>query len=175
MDSSTQIKKWDKLAWGIAALVLVLVGLMRKVKLDLGIDFTFLPPVHAALNSAVAVFLVIAILKIKKGDIAGHKMAINTALALSAAFLLGYVCYHFTTQETRYGGTGWQRGVYFFFLITHVVLAGLSLPFILLAYIRGYWNDLMRHRKMVKWVWPVWFYVALTGPICYFMLRPYYG
>ncbi len=171
-----QLKKWDRWAWILTAAVLLLTVLMRrKEKLQLGIDFSFLPPYYSALNALVAVCLVIAILKIKKQDTPGHKRWINFAVGGSALFLLGYVLYHFTTPETKYGGQGALRSVYFFFLITHVILAGVLLPFILMAYSRGYWGALAAHRRMVKWVWPLWFYVALTGPICYLMLRPYYA
>lgn len=170
-----RIKFWDRIAWALSVLVLLLAGLMRRPqKLDLGIDFTFLPPIYSTLNAVVAVFLVIALLKIKSKDIAGHRRYITLALGGSAVFLLCYVLYHFTTPETKYGGQGPMRSVYFFLLITHVVLAAVTLPFILLAYVRGHFEALVAHRKLVRWVWPLWFYVAATGPLCYLMLRPYF-
>jgi putative membrane protein len=147
---------------------------MGRVKFDIGVTLSFLPPIHAVLNTLVAVMLVLSLLRIKKGDVAGHRRFINFALALSTVFLLCYVSYHFTTPETKFGGTGWVKTVYLLLLLTHIVLAALILPFILLAYIRGHWNALQRHRRLVKWVWPLWFYVAVTGPVCYLMLRPYY-
>jgi putative membrane protein len=95
-------------------------------------------------------------------------------MVCSALFLISYVLYHFTTPETRYGGQGTMRAIYFFFLITHVVLAAVTLPFILLTFTRAYTNQFERHKKMARWVFPLWLYVAVTGPICYLMLRPYY-
>jgi putative membrane protein len=177
MENATlRIKFWDRIAWVLTAVVLVLVGLMRRPeKLNLGIDFSFLPPVYSTLNALVAVALVLALLKIKKRDIAGHKFWINVSMLGSAVFLLCYVLYHFTTAETKFGGQGAIRSVYFFLLITHIVLSGATLPFILMAYVRGYFDALMAHRKLVKWIWPLWFYVACTGPICYLMLRPYFA
>jgi putative membrane protein len=172
--NETKIKQWDRIAWVLSAVVLLLVAMMRRYKLDLGVSLHFLPPVHALLNSGAAICLVMALLRIKKSDIAGHQRWINGALALSITFLLCYVAYHFTTPETRYGGTGMWRTVYFILLISHISLAALSLPLILLTYIRGYWGDLVAHRRLSKVVWPVWFYVAVTGPLCYWMLRPYY-
>ncbi|QJE94560.1 DUF420 domain-containing protein [Luteolibacter luteus] len=169
-------KKLGIIAWVLTAAVLGLVGLMRTVRIPLpeGVSFTFLPPVHAVLNSLVAVALIIALVAVKQGKIALHRKAIFAAMGLSVAFLLCYVAYHFTTVETRYGGTGAMRGVYFFFLITHIVLAGVSLPFILFTFIAGWTNRFAAHRRLAKWVFPIWLYVAVTGPICYLMLKPYY-
>ena len=97
------------------------------------------------------------------------------AMVCSALFLLCYVAYHFTNEETRFGGEGFARTAYFVLLISHIVLAALSLPFILQTWIYGFTNQFEKHRKMAKLVFPVWLYVALTGPICYLMLQPYYG
>ena len=171
-------RKLGIVAWILTAVVLGLVGLMRRPELRIplpeGWSMAFLPPVHALLNSLVAVALVVALLAVKQGKIALHKKAILTAMGLSVGFLLCYVAYHFTTEETRYGGTGALRGVYFFFLITHITLAGISLPFILFTFIAGWTNRFAAHRRLAKWVFPVWLYVAVTGPVCYLMLKPYY-
>jgi putative membrane protein len=169
-------KKLGIVAWVLTAVVLGLVGLMRTVRIPLpeGMSFAFLPPVHAVLNSLVAVALVVAIVAIKRGKVRLHRSAIFAAMGFSIAFLLCYVAYHFTTEETRYGGTGAMKGVYFFLLITHIVLAGVSLPFILFTFISGWTNRFAAHRRLAKWVFPMWFYVAVTGPVCYLMLKPYY-
>lgn len=95
-------------------------------------------------------------------------------MACSIAFLLCYVAYHFTTPETKFGGEGAIRTVYFLLLVSHIILAALSLPCILLTWIWGFTNQFARHRKWTRFVFPVWLYVAVTGPICYLMLRPYY-
>lgn len=179
-------------AWILTAAVLVLVGLMRNpamhINLPEGVSFAFLPPVHAILNGSVAVCLLFAIAFVKQGNITWHKRSINAAMVLSILFLLCYVAYHFTTVETKYGdadfdgkisaaeaaAVGSMRGVYLFILVTHIVLAGVSLPFILLTWISGLTNEFARHRRLAKWVFPIWLYVAVTGPICYAMLRPFY-
>jgi putative membrane protein len=88
--------------------------------------------------------------------------------------LLSYVVYHFTTEETRFGGVGTIRYVYFFILITHVILAAVILPFILFTFNRAITNQITKHKKLARWVFPIWLYVAITGPLCYFMLKPYY-
>ena len=96
------------------------------------------------------------------------------AILGSALFLILYVLYHFTSTETSYCGEGNWRYVYFFILITHIVLAAVILPFILFTYIRAYIGDFSRHKKLAKRVWPLWVYVSMTGPIVYLMLRPCY-
>ena len=169
--------KLTRAAWIVTALVLVLVVMMRspyKIPLPEGWSMSFLPPVHAVLNTLVSLALVAAILAVKAGRIALHRGFMSAAMALSAGFLLCYVAYHFTTVETRFGGEGWVRSVYFFLLITHIVLAAVSLPTIFLTFISGWTNRFEAHRKLARWVFPMWLYVAVTGPICYLMLRPYY-
>ena len=174
-DENRQLeKRLNLIAYVVSVVVLVLVGLMRRVKIDVGIDFSFLPPIHATLNAVAAVFLLMAYYFIRNKKVEAHRRSIYAALACSALFLLSYVLYHFTTPETRYGGEGAMRYVYFFFLITHVILAGLILPFILLTFNRAFTGQYARHRKMARWVFPLWLYVAITGPICYLMLKPYY-
>lgn len=162
-------------AYVLSVVVLLLVGMMRRVKIDLGIDFSFLPPVHASLNALAAVILVFAYYFIRKKNILAHRRSIYAAMVCSALFLVSYVLYHFTTPETKFGGTGILRTIYFFVLITHVILAAVILPFILLTFNRAYTAQYERHKKMARWVFPLWLYVAITGPICYLMLRPYYG
>lgn len=168
-------KRLNRLAYVVSAVVLFLVVLMRRVKVDVGVDFSFLPPLHASLNALSAVILLVAFWFIKQKNVEAHRRSIYAAMVCSALFLLSYVVYHFTTPETRYGGTGIARYVYFFILITHVVLAAVILPFILLTFTRAYTNQFERHKKMARWVFPLWLYVAITGPICYLMLKPYYG
>ncbi|WP_193211561.1 DUF420 domain-containing protein [Luteolibacter marinus] len=171
-------RKLGVVAWILTAVVLVLVGLMRRPELRIplpeGWSFMFLPPVHAVLNSLVAVALVVALVAVKKGKLALHRSAIFAAMGLSVAFLLCYVAYHFTTEETRFGGEGSIRTVYFILLISHITLAGVSLPFILFTFIAGWTNRFAAHRRLARWVFPLWLYVAVTGPICYLMLKPYY-
>ena len=168
-------KKLGVAAWIISGAVLILVGLMRRVKFDVGIDFSFLPPVHASFNVVVSIALLFALFYIKRKNIVAHRNSIFIAMVFSFLFLLSYVAYHFTTEETKFCMEGTQRTVYFLLLISHIVLAGISLPFILFTFIRGYTYQVERHKKLARWVWPIWFYVAISGPICYLMLRPCYS
>ncbi len=170
-------KQLSKVAWIVTALVLILVGLMRspyKIPLPDGWSMSFLPPVHAVINALVSVCLVGAIIAVKRGRIATHRNFMLAAMALSTLFLLCYVAYHFTTVETRYGGEGAMRAAYFFLLITHIVAASVSLPLILLTFINAWTNRFEKHRNIARWVFPIWLYVAVTGPICYLLLMPYY-
>jgi putative membrane protein len=184
-------KKLNIAAWIITGAVLLLVGLMRRVKIPLpdGVDFGFLPPLHATLNALVAVALIAALYFIKQKNIVAHQRAIYVALGLSLLFLLSYVLYHFTTPETLYGDldhdgvlsaqelaeVGSMRTLYLIILLSHIVLAAVSLPFILFTFIRAYTGQIDKHRKMARWVFPIWLYVAITGPIAYLMLAPYYS
>ncbi|MEN0006704.1 MAG: DUF420 domain-containing protein, partial [Bacteroidota bacterium] len=135
-----------------------------------------------------AVTLLIAFYFIKQKNIAAHRKAMTTAMGLSVLFLLSYVAYHFTSSSVVFGDINADgilsadeasavagiRPFYLTLLISHIILAGLILPFILFTFIRAYTNQIDRHRKMARWVFPIWLYVAITGPICYYMLMPYY-
>lgn len=157
-----------------SAAVILLVVFMRKIHIDVGIDFSFLPPFHATLNGLAAIALMCSFYFIKNKNVKAHQAANVIALGLSTLFLLSYVVYHTTTEATKFGGEGTIRYVYFFLLVTHVILAAVILPFILFTFIRAYTGQIEKHRKMAKWVYPLWLYVAITGPICYLMLKPYY-
>jgi putative membrane protein len=167
-------KKLNTAATIVSVIVIALVVAMRSIHFETGIDFSFLPPFHATLNALAAVALMASFYFIKNKNIEAHQKANFLALGLSVLFLLSYVVYHTTTEATKFGGEGNIRYVYFFLLITHVILAAVILPFILFTFIRAYTGQIEKHRKMAKWVYPLWLYVAITGPICYLMLRPYY-
>ena len=183
-------KKLNLAAWIVTGAVLALVGLMRQVKISIpeGWDLGFLAPFHATINALTAVLLLVALYFIKQKNIKAHQRSIYVALGLSVLFLLSYVAYHFTTPETLYGdlnhdgnlsaeelaAVAGSRTWYLVLLLSHIVLAALILPFILFTFIRAYTGQVERHRKMAKWVFPIWLYVAITGPIAYYMLMPYY-
>ncbi len=184
-------KQLNRLAWMLSGMVLILVGLMRRVKVPLpeGWDLSFLPAVHAVMNSGTFVALLLAFFFIKRRQVDKHRRAIYAATILSILFLLSYVTYHFLMPETIYGdlngdgrlsqaeltAAGSMRTVYLFLLLSHIALAAISFPFILFTFIRGYAGQVQEHRRMARWVWPIWLYVAATGPLVYWMLRPYYG
>ncbi len=191
MEASVKLeKRLNTLAWIVTGIVLILVGLMRQVKIPLpeGVDLSFLPPFHATLNAITAIVLLAALYFIKNKQVNMHRNMIYVALSLSALFLLSYVAYHFTTPSTMYGdvnhdgvlsaaekaAVGNSRTWYLVLLLSHISLAGVILPFILFTFIRAYTKQFDRHKKMARWVFPIWLYVAITGPVCYWMLLPYY-
>jgi putative membrane protein len=183
-------RRLNTVAWIFSAVVLLLVGAMRRVKIPLpeGWDVSFLPPFHAGVNALTAVVLLLALYFIKQKNVVAHRRAIYVAMGLSVLFLLSYVAYHFTTPETIYGdvdgngrldagelaAVGSARTAYLVLLLSHIVLAAVSLPLILFTFIRGFTNQVERHRRMARWVFPLWLYVAVTGPVCYWMLKPFY-
>ena len=166
----------DRYAWGISAFILVAVVAMRYIKIPLpeGVDFLWLPPVYSTLNALAGVCLLFSLVAILRKRIRVHRAWNLAALALSVLFILGYVAYHITSEPVRFGGEGTVRTVYFVLLISHVVLAAVSLPLILFTFVRSYSGLIAQHKRMARWVYPIWLYVCVTGPICYLMLRPYY-
>lgn len=191
MEAKLQLeKRLNVAAWIVTVAVLGLVGMMRRIKIPVpdDLDLSFLPPFHATLNALTAIVLIMAFYFIKQKKVQQHRNAIYVAIVLSVLFLLSYVAYHFTTPETLFGDSNHDgalseveraavsgiRPFYLILLLTHIFLAAGIFPFILFTFIRAYTNQLERHRKMARWVFPLWLYVAITGPICYFMLSPYY-
>ena len=169
--AEAQEKKLNRIAWVISIVVLLIVGGMRRFKIETDVDFSFLAPFHATVNAITFFVLLFALYQIKQRNIALHRKAIYLAMGLSGIFLASYVLYHITTPEVRYCREGTIRSVYFILLITHVVLAGVILPFILFTFNRAFTGQYERHKKIARYVMPLWIYVCATGPICYLMLR----
>lgn len=167
-----RIRRLDLLAWVITIIIWLLVGAMRRYKFDIPYDLSFLAGLNALFNTAVSIALLSAFYFIKRLQIKQHRNSIYVAMILSIGFLLSYVLYHFTNEEIVFCKEGIEKTVYYFVLFSHIVLAGLSLPFILMTFIRGFAGDYVRHRRMSVWVFPVWLYVAVTGPVVYLLLLP---
>ena len=166
----------DKIAYVLSVVVIGIVIAMRPAqRFAVDFDTSWMPAFHAGVNSLAAFFLIMALVFIKKKNIKMHRNMIFGAMTCSFFFLLSYVGYHFTTPETKYCGEGTIRTIYFIVLISHIILAGLSLPFILLTFNRGITYSVEKHKKMARWVYPVWLYVMITGPIVYLMLKPCYN
>lgn len=165
----------DRLTYLITFVVLLLVVFMRRIHIESSLDFSFLPAIYSILNGITAIILIYAYIQIRNKKVELHKRAMIIAIATSLLFLLMYVLYHITTPETPFCKTGFIRQVYFFLLISHIVLAAVSFPFILFTFVRGYTNMITEHRKFAKKVFPVWLYVAITGPVIYLLLFPCYS
>ena len=134
----------------------------------------FLPPIYAAINGITAIILVMAVYYIKKGKRNIHEYLIKICIALSLCFLVMYIAYHITSDPTSFGGEGAIKYIYYFILISHILLSITVIPFVLFSYIRAITGDFQRHRKIAKITFPIWLYVAVTGVIVYIMISPYY-
>jgi putative membrane protein len=140
-----------------------------------GYDLSFLPPMYAGINAVTAILLMAALIAVKNGKIGLHEILMKTCMGLSALFLVMYVLYHLTSDPTSYGGTGPMRYVYFFILITHILLSVAVVPLVLFTFARALSGNFERHRALAKITFPIWLYVAVTGVIVYVLISPYYS
>ena len=171
-----ELKKepYNKLIVAVSIVVPLLIAVLFGVKIP-GYDFSFLPPIYATINGVTAILLVTAVMAIKRKNRVLHERLIKTCMALSAAFLVLYVIYHMTSDSTPYGGVGALRYVYFFILITHILLSVGVIPMVLFTFMRAWRGEFSRHRALAKYTFPLWLYVAVTGVIVYLMISPYYS
>lgn len=178
MEDNTLEKKYNKFIIAVSIVIPVVVAILFGVKLkDFGFDvepLSFLPPIYATTNGITAIVLVWAVLAIKKGNQKLHERLMTFAIALSVAFLVMYVAYHMTSDSTKFGGEGALRYVYFFILVTHILLSIAIIPLVLITYVRALAKRFDRHRKIAKITFPLWLYVAVTGVVVYLMISPYY-
>jgi putative membrane protein len=159
-----------------STIVFVAVVFLSKIKLEVELPFDVhvFAQVNAIINSAVSVLLVVALIAVKNGQYKLHKGLMMTAMVLSLLFLVSYICHHLLSDSTTYGGEGTMRYVYYFILISHILLAAIILPFILYTSYRALVAEWPAHRKLAKITWPIWFYVSVTGVVVYYMISPFY-
>ncbi len=157
----------------VPVLVAVFLYLPEFFKISDG-DFSFLPHLNAMLNSATALCLIAGYYFVKKGNQAAHKTAMYTAFSLSALFLVSYVIYHSQGNHTLHPKDNPLHTLYIVLLISHIILSAIVLPLVLSSIYFAVTNRLEKHRKIVKWSWPVWLYVAVSGVAVYAMISPYY-
>jgi putative membrane protein len=150
------------------------VAVLFRVQIP-GYDFRFLPPIYATINGLTAILLIVSYFAIRKGNRVLHERINKICIGLSAAFLVMYVLYHMTTAPTPYGGQGSLRIVYYFILISHIVLSVAVVPMILLTFSRALAGNFERHRRLARFAFPVWLYVAVTGVLVFLMISPYYA
>jgi len=149
----------------------LIVGILSGISIP-GVDLTFLPSIYAGINGLTAVLLILALVAIKKKNQSLHRKLIRFSLLLSLLFLAMYVAYHMTAESTKYGGEfGW---IYYPLLISHIFLSTAVVPLVLFTYLFAWQGNFERHKKWTRFTWPIWFYVAITGVIVYFMISPYY-
>jgi putative membrane protein len=168
-------KKYNKWIILLSIAIPVAVAILFVVKIPNAKPLHFLPPIYATINGITAIILVTAVLAIKNGKIKLHQNLMKSAIACSLLFLLMYIAYHMTTPSTKFGGEGPMRYIYYFVLITHILLSIATIPFVLITYVRALAERFDRHKKIAKITFPLWLYVAITGVIVYLMISPYYA
>jgi len=171
----------------IPVVVAVLIYLPQSARLS-DLDVSFLPHLNALLNSATALALIVSLVAIKRGNRVLHQLANQSAILLSVLFLVCYVVYHYTAPSTMYGdGNGDKvldsaeamavagtRSIYLVLLLSHIVLATVVIPFVLFSTYFSLSGQFEKHKKLSRFTWPIWFYVAATGVIVYWFISPYY-
>ena len=182
MTDSAIDKKVLRIIYILSVVIPIAVGVLMVIpgewKQNLGLPegspVSSLPLMHAILNGATFVFLLMAVFAIKKNRVTIHRTFMLIALILSSLFLISYVIYHLTHPSARFLGEGAVRYVYFFILISHIILSVPVIPLALLSVYRGWTNDIRRHQKVVKFAFPIWLYVSFTGVLVYLFMQPYY-
>lgn len=177
---SPAIKKNDKqarlLIITISVVVFAAVALLSKFKLqlDLGFNVHIFAAISAMLNTTVSILLIVAFIAVRNKNYQLHKRLMLVAIVLSVLFLVSYISHHLLAGETKYGGIGTLRYIYYFILATHIPLAAIILPFILFTAYRSLTGEYAAHKKIARYTWPLWLYVSITGVLVYLLISPYY-
>ena len=172
--SSTALR-YKKAIIAVSILIPVVVAVLFRIRLEGVQPLTLLPPIYAAINGYTALILLIALWAIKQRKITLHEQLMKTAIGLSLAFLVMYVIYHLTSDPTPYGGEGWMKTLYYFILISHILLSVAIIPLVLISYVRAISQQFTAHRKIARITFPIWLYIAITGVLIYLMISPYYA
>jgi putative membrane protein len=192
-ESTTLEKKFKGSIIAVSILIPVAVAILFSIKLkDFGFEvepLSFLPPIYAGINGVTAMLLIMGVIAIKNGNKKVHERFMTLAIACSVTFLVMYVAYHLTSDSTKFGDVngdgildateklhaGWMRYVYFFILISHILLSIAIIPLVLFTYVRALAQRFDKHKKLAKITYPIWLYVAITGVIVYLLISPYYA
>lgn len=177
-DIINQEKKYNRIITILSIVIPLAVAALFGVNLKkMGFNvepLSFLPPIYASINGFTAVLLIAAVVAIKKGNKKLHEKLNSAAIFCSVLFLLMYIAYHMTSESTKFGGEGVVKYVYYFILITHIVLSIAVIPFVLITFVRARLGKFSEHKKIAKLTFPLWLYVAVTGVVVYLMISPYY-
>lgn len=173
-DTVAKEKKFNRVITVVSIAIPVVVALLFGIRLPNVEPLSFLPPIYAGTNGFTALLLLLALWAIKNGRQELHQRLMLSSLFLSLLFLVMYVAYHMTSDPTPYGGEGLMRYLYYFILVTHILLSIAVIPLVLKTYAKAYLKDFKGHRKLARITFPVWFYVAVTGVVVYLMIAPYY-
>lgn len=159
----------------ISIIIPLVVAILFGVRLPDVEPLSFLPPIYASINGLTALLLIAAVWAIKNGKRQLHQNLMTSCIALSLVFLVMYVAYHMTSDSTSFGGEGFIRYVYYFILISHILLSIAIIPLVLHTYARAYLKNFEKHKKLARITFPIWLYVAVTGVVVYLMISPYYS
>jgi len=162
--------------WAVSTIVFLVVLLLNRVQIPApeGLNVHLFAAINATINSTVSLLLIAGLVTAKSGRWDLHRKIMATAMILSALFLVSYILHHLFAGDTPFGGQGWIRPVYYILLLTHVLLAAGSLPYILLTSFLALSGRYAQHQRLARRVWPIWFYVSVSGVLVYLMIRPYY-
>lgn len=174
MNNELREKRYKRGIMILSIVIPIVVAALFGIKIPNVEPLSFLPPIYATINGFTAIILIAAVIAIKKGKRLLHERLNTLAILCSVLFLGMYVAYHMTSESTVFLGEGVVRFVYFFILITHIVLSIIVIPFVLITYMRAKLGKFPEHKKIAKITFPLWLYVAVTGVIVYLMISPYY-
>lgn len=169
--STLKYKNWIII---VSIAIPIVVAILFRIRLENVQSLSFLPPIYAAINGYTAVILLVALWAIKNRKINLHEQLMKTAIGLSLAFLLMYIAYHLTSDPTPFGGEGYVKKIYYFILISHILLSIALIPLVLITFVRGISEQFRLHRKIARYTFPIWLYVTISGVVVYFMISPYY-
>ena len=167
-------KKYNNLITVVSILIPVVVAVLFTLRLPNVAPLDFLPPIYASINALTALILVLAFIAIRMKKIKLHELLMKTAITLSLVFLVMYVAYHMTSDPTPFGGKGILRKIYYFTLISHIILSIGIIPMVLITYVRAISKRFADHKKISVITFPIWLYIAVTGVAVYLMIAPYY-
>tara|TARA_A100001388_G_scaffold4326_1_gene3206 strand:+ start:659 stop:1174 length:516 start_codon:yes stop_codon:yes gene_type:complete len=167
-------KKYRPLVIAVSVLVPIVVAILFTVRIPNAEPLTFLPPIYAGINALTSLLLIAALYFIKNGQRMIHEALMKVCIGLSLIFLVMYIAYHMTTDPTPFGGEGVIKYMYYFILISHILLSIIVIPLVLTSYTRAISSEFISHKKISRITFPVWLYVAVTGVIVYLMISPYY-
>lgn len=167
-------KKYRPLVIAVSVLVPIVVAILFTVRIPDAEPLTFLPPIYAGINALTSLLLIAALYFIKNGQRMIHEALMKVCIGLSLIFLVMYIAYHMTTDPTPFGGEGVIKYMYYFILISHILLSIVVIPLVLTSYTSAISSEFISHKKISRITFPVWLYVAVTGVIVYLMISPYY-
>tara|TARA_B100000902_G_scaffold3803_1_gene4858 strand:- start:513 stop:1034 length:522 start_codon:yes stop_codon:yes gene_type:complete len=167
-------KIYNRLIIVVSIAIPIVVAILFTVKIPNATPLNFLPPIYATINGITAVLLIFALRAIKSGQRLLHERMMKVCIGLSLIFLVMYIAYHMTSDPTPFGGEGLIAYVYYFILISHIILSIVLIPMVLTSYVRAIQKQFDPHKKIAKITFPIWLYVTITGVIVYLMISPYY-